>query len=71
MKNQNELTLDSRISLEEHEEVWVQMQEYIRDEQQEWEDFMLICDDAVRCAKDWLSVEEKLAALDEYYSNNN
>ncbi len=35
----------------------------------DWNLFLELCDDAVRCAKDWLAVEEELATLDEYYSS--
>lgn len=35
----------------------------------DWDLFLELCDEAVVSAKNWLSVEEKLAALDEYYSS--
>jgi len=35
----------------------------------DWDLFLELCEDAVSSAKSWLSVEEKLAALDNYYSS--
>lgn len=35
----------------------------------DWDLFLELCDEAVSSAKDWLKVEENLAALDEYYSS--